>query len=59
MNLRDEKKNYLILKINERKNLKENLDKIVKEKNLYEKNLLKNLSQKLKLSAKFVATNNY
>ena len=59
MYLRDEKKNYLILKINERKNLKENLDKIVKEKNLYEKNLLKNLSQKLKLSAKFVATNNY
>ena len=59
MNLRDEKKNYLDLRKNERTNFKEKLDKIVNEKNLYERNLLKNLSQKLKLSAKFVATNNY
>ena len=59
ISLRDEKKSYLNFKIDERKNIKENLDKIVNEKNLYEKNLLKNLSQKLKLSAKFVKTNNY
>ena len=55
----DKYKNELDVCKKEQNSLKEQYENMEKEKIKTKKNLLKNLSQKLKLSAKFVATSKY
>ena len=55
-----DKKKYALEKINkEKESVKNNLETIMNESEKAKKELIKNLSQKLKLSAKFVSTSKY
>ena len=55
----DKYKNELEICRNEQNLLKQQYQKMENKSNKTKKDLLKNLSEKLKLSAKFVATNKY
>ena len=55
----DKNKSSLDRAIKKKENLKKKLNNMIEESQCYKRNLLKNLSDKLKLSEKFVATNKY
>ena len=55
----DKNKSSLDRAIKKKEVLKKKLDNLIKESQSYKRNLIKNLSEKLKLSEKFVATNKY
>ena len=55
----DKNKSSLDRAIKKKEVLTKKLDNLIKESQSYKRNLIKNLSEKLKLSEKFVATNKY